>query len=188
MFCFLFRYAKDLLLPSLLKDGYEPLNNLLIDAEEIESAKLEWEEAYQKEIALLASELADLEKMDPTPFLTYTREDASRSWHGLDGQPMPLWTPPIPISSATESKLRVEEHLSYLYQINLMDEVDLPPVFVKKELLKRSATDAGLNNTELDKHAKMLRKQEGDHAFASTPGGKNDFMKKFFKKLEANHS
>ena len=108
-----FRYARDLLLPSLLKHGYEI--STTYDCYEIESAKTEWEEAYQKEIALLASELEDLEKMDPTPFLTYTREDSSRSWHGLDGAPMPLWTPPIPLSNASDTKLRVEEHLTYLY-------------------------------------------------------------------------
>ena len=102
-----------MLLPSLLKHGYEI--STTYDCDEIESAKIEWEEAYQKEIALLASELEDLEKMDPTPFLTYTREDSSRSWHGLDGAPMPLWTPPIPLSNASDTKLRVEEHLTYLY-------------------------------------------------------------------------
>ena len=53
-----------------------------------------------------------------------------------------------------------------------MEEVDLPSVFVKKELgLKRSANEAGLNNTEIDKHAKMIRKQEGEQHFGSTPGG-----------------
>ena len=170
------------MLPSLLKghgsERFALQKGLLFssyeDSEDIESAKLEWEVAYQKEIALLASEIEDLEKMDPTPILTYTREDSSRSWHGLDGAPMPLWTPPIPLSNpASESKFRVEEHLTYLYQSVLMEEVDLPPVFVKKELgLKRTATEAGINNSEIDKHGKMLRKQEqGDLNFGSTPGG-----------------
>ena len=170
------------MLPSLLKHGSErALHKGLLfsyeDSEDIEAAKLEWEVAYQKEIALLASEIEDLEKMDPTPILTYTREDSSRSWHGLDGAPMPLWTPPIPLSNpASESKFRVEEHLSYLYQSVLMEEVDLPPVFVKKELgLKRTAAEAGINNSEIDKHGKMLRKQEGDHNFGSTPGGMYNF-------------
>lgn len=125
-----------------------------MDDMDIEAAKLEWEESYQKELALLASELEDLERMEPQ--LCYSREDATRSWHGLDGQPMPLWTPPIPITSTAETKLRVEEHLSYLYEISLMEEIDLPPVFVKKELLKRSAVDAA---NELDKH--KMRKEDG---------------------------
>ena len=72
----------------------------IIDIEDIETAKLEWEEAFQKELAILASELEDLERMEPP--LTYSREDASRSWHsGLDGQPMALWTPPMPVSTLT---------------------------------------------------------------------------------------
>lgn len=125
---------------------------------------MEWEEAYQSELALLASELDDLERIEPQ--LTYCREDASRSWHGLDGQPMPLWTPPIPLSSSIveNSKLRVDEHLSYLYEITLMEESDLPPVYVKKELLKRSASEAA---NELDKH-KMMRKEDG---YVSAHGG-----------------
>ena len=59
-----------------------------------------------------------------------------------------------------------------------MEEVDLPSVFVKKELgLKRSANEAGLNNTEIDKHAKMIRKQEGgEQHFGSTPGGNCFFL------------
>lgn len=58
-----------------------------------------------------------------------------------------------------------------------MEEVDLPSVFVKKELgLKRSANEAGLNNTEIDKHAKMIRKQEGEQHFGSTPGGNFFFI------------
>ena len=67
----------------------------------------------------------------------------------------------------------------------LMEEVDLPSVFVKKELgLKRSANEAGLNNTEIDKHAKMIRKQEGEQHFGSTPGG-NFFLSLFCQIL--NH-
>lgn len=144
-----------MLLPSLsLPSEYR----YCLDDDDEETAKMEWEEAYQKELALLASELEDLERMEPQ--LCYSREDASRSWHGLDGQPMPLWTPPIPSitsAAAAETKLRVEEHLSYLYQIRLMEEIDLPPVYVKKELLKRQgAVDAA---NEMDKH--KMRKEDG---------------------------
>ena len=155
-----------MLLPALLKEGFEPSSNLklFIDAEDI-NAKFEWEEAYQAEIALLASELENLRKMEPQ--LTYSREDASRSWHGLDGQPMPLWTPPIPLSNASETKFRVEDHLSYLYQINLMEENDLPPVYVKKELLKRTA-NANEPVNDLEKH--KIRKSE-DGLFPSNQGG-----------------
>ena len=65
-----------------------------------------------------------------------------------------------------------------------MEEVDLPSVFVKKELgLKRSANEAGLNNTEIDKHAKMIRKQEGEPHFGSTPGGKIGFCLLDFAKF-----
>ena len=136
----------------------------IIDIEDIETAKLEWEEAFQKELAILASELEDLERMEPP--LTYSREDASRSWHsGLDGQPMALWTPPMPVSSLTSEaavkagNLRVDEHLSYLYQMSLMEEASLPPVYVKKELLKRTALEAELDG----KHKMHHRNKDHGH-------------------------
>ena len=135
-----------------------------IDIEDIETAKLEWEEAFQKELAILASELEDLERMEPP--LTYSREDASRSWHsGLDGQPMALWTPPMPVSTLTSEaavkagNLRVDEHLSYLYQMSLMEEASLPPVYVKKELLKRTALEAELDG----KHKMHHRNKDHGH-------------------------
>ena len=136
----------------------------IIDIEDIETAKLEWEEAFQKELAILASELEDLERMEPP--LTYSREDASRSWHsGLDGQPMALWTPPMPVSTLTSEaavkagNLRVDEHLSYLYQMSLMEEASLPPVYVKKELLKRTALEAELDG----KHKLHHRNKDHGH-------------------------
>ena len=136
----------------------------IIDIEDIETAKLEWEEAFQKELAILASELEDLERMEPP--LTYSREDASRSWHsGLDGQPMALWTPPMPVSTLTSEaavkagNLRVDEHLSYLYQMSLMEEASLPPVYVKKELLKRTALEAELDG----KHKMHHRNKDHGH-------------------------
>ena len=152
------RYAQEIL-PTLMKE-HDDIHKL--NFEDIEATKLEWEEAFQKELAILASELEDLERMEPP--LTYSREDASRSWHGLDGQPMPLWTPSTPSTLGLEVKpgsLRVDEHLSYLYEMTLMEEANLPPVYIKKELLKRTASEA-----ELDKH--KMRKDDG---YPSSTGG-----------------
>ena len=139
----------------LVKEGSDVW---LVDAEELETAKLDWEEAYQKELAFIANELEELDKMEPQ--LTYSREDSSRSWHGLDGQPMPLWMPPMP-SNMNNNEFRVDEHLSCLYNMNLMEESELPTIYVKKEL-KRSGAE--LQN-DLDKH--KIRKEDG---FASQGG------------------
>ena len=160
IFLSIYRYAQ-LILPTLMKEQEDFHKLGLVD---LEAAKLEWEEAFQKELALLASELEAMDRLEPP--LTYSRDDASRSWHGLDGQPMALWTPPMPIPNAqmgpeVKTGLRVDEHLSYLYEITLMEETALPPVYIKKEL-KRTAAEA-----QLDKH-KMRKEAEG---YPSTPGG-----------------
>merc|ERR1712209_6691 len=70
------RYARENLMPMLVKEGIENYN-YLVDPEELENAKLDWEEAYQKELAFIESEMEELEKMEPQ--LTYSREDSSRS-------------------------------------------------------------------------------------------------------------
>jgi E1A-binding protein p400 len=122
--------------PSLkLSQNREILNN--------EESKLHWELQYQSQLAELESEKAHL---DSLPLIVYSTEDggraSSKSWHGRDGQPMGIWTPPMPSTmhqllqdpSGTELSFN---YLSYLYDtdmLNLMDDTELPPVYVKKEL------------------------------------------------------
>merc|ERR1712001_537202 len=85
---------------------------------------------------------------------------------------MALWTPPMPVSTLTSEaavkagNLRVDEHLSYLYQMSLMEEASWPPVYVKKELLKRTALEA-----ELDGKHKMHHRNNvtGAAAAAANP-------------------
>ncbi len=55
--------------------------------------KRDWEDRYQTELTSAKAEMDELENL---PCLTYSSEDAGRTWHGRDGQPMPLWTPPTP--------------------------------------------------------------------------------------------
>ena len=55
----------------LVKEGSDVY---LVDAEELETAKMDWEEAYQKELNFIASEMEELEKMEPQ--LSYSREDS----------------------------------------------------------------------------------------------------------------
>ena len=130
----------------------DPVN--FIDEEE---EKRGWEDRYQAEYSAAKAEIAELENL---PCLTYSSEDASRTWHGRDGQPMPLWTPPTP-SMTSETDL-VDHPLSFLYKTRLMDELELPPIFIKKETtpppllastlalaagssgIKRTAGEAGL--------------------------------------------
>ena len=154
-----FSYAVEWI-QDLLEDDPSMLDeDLLIDPMTFideEEEKRDWEERYQMELAAAQDEMDELERM---PLLTYSSEDANRTWHGRDGQPMPLWTPPTP-SMTSETDL-TDHHLSFLYKTRLMDESELPPIFVKKEAtppplansssmsssvaagLKRTASDAG---------------------------------------------
>ena len=81
----------------------------------------------------------------------------SRSWHGLDGQPMPLWMPPMP--TLNNNEFRVDEHLSCLYQMNLMEEADLPAIYVKKELKR---------NSDVPDLEKKIRKEDGFNSQGGT--------------------
>ena len=164
-FYFSFRYAVHWIQQLLEADplildhddlSFDPLN--FIDEEE---EKREWETRYQSELSAAKEEMDQLDLM---PCLTYSSEDASRTWHGHDGQPMPLWTPPTP-SMTGETDL--DHHLSFLYKTRLMEESELPPIYVKKETtppplsgsahatagvssgLKRTASEAGFG-TGLD--------------------------------------
>ncbi len=125
------------------------------DDEEAAAAamKAEWETCRQNELTDLAKEL---DYLDSLPYcLTFSSEDAARSWHGKDGQPMPLWTAPsaaaVAMMEAGQSEERaplwepsitgdflsitdlMEHYLTFLYRSELMDESELPPVHIKKE-------------------------------------------------------
>ena len=68
------------------------------DDKTADGCKVEWENRYNATLSDFAAELALL---DSAPCcLTFSSEDASRSWHGRDGQPMPLWTAPSSAAAA----------------------------------------------------------------------------------------
>ena len=109
--------------------------------------KLHYETHFQEVLKELSLEL---ELLNAMPCLTYSYEDSNRSWHGNDGQPMPLWTP---ITSATAAETEIlDQYLTFLYKSELMDEADLPPVYTKKDAvvpglgLKRTASEAHLDS------------------------------------------
>ncbi len=105
------------------------------DAFDLQQEKLRWETAFQEALASLQRALR---RLDDEPCLTYSYDDMQRSWHGRDGQPMPLWTAGVSSSTAAaaqqqQEEMAVDAHAEFLYARELMDESRLPPVHVKKE-------------------------------------------------------
>ncbi len=135
---------------------------------EEEGDKLRWERTLADAYLEMREDLRRLH--EGRPCLTYAYEDMQRSWHGRDGQPMPLWTAMAAMAPAAATAMQpnpqeeapaVEMHTSFLYQRELMDESQLPPVHVKKEPalqtqigqiggLKRTASEAGLLGGPMD--------------------------------------
>ena len=141
----------------ILNDKYQDLSpSLKFDSTALNSAgaresiydeeyKLQWELQYQSQLAELE---AEQEHLDSLPFIVYSTEDggrtSSKNWFGRDGQPMPLWSPPMPSAMHPSYLVQLQDpsgselnsnYYSYLYDtIRLMDENELPPVYVKKEL------------------------------------------------------
>ena len=77
------------------------------DGDKTADGKAEWENRYN---AALSDYAAELSVLDSAPCcLTFSSEDATRSWHGRDGQPMPLWTAP---SSAAAAVAMLESGMS----------------------------------------------------------------------------
>ncbi len=123
-----------------------------------DTEKYHWESSFQETLASLTAELEQLAQM---PALTYSYEDMLRSWHGRDGQPMPLWT----ALSAADALEPVDPQHTFLYSKELMDESELPPIYIKKEAaiaaatvpavpavgqaMKRTASEAGLYETPM---------------------------------------
>ena len=83
-------------------DGDVPLavlnGDLFDDDDKTADCKVEWENRYNATLSDFAAELALLDSVPCC--LTFSSEDASRSWHGRDGQPMPLWTAPSSAAAA----------------------------------------------------------------------------------------
>ena len=77
------------------------------DDDDLESSKaaagckMEWESRFSATLSDVAAELAYLDSVPCC--LTFSAEDAARSWHGRDGQPMPLWTAPSSAMAMTDS-------------------------------------------------------------------------------------
>ena len=77
------------------------------DGAKTAEGKAEWESRYN---AALSDYAAEMSVLDSAPCcLTFSSEDATRSWHGRDGQPMPLWTAP---SSAAAAVAMLESGMS----------------------------------------------------------------------------
>ena len=131
--------------PSLKFSNLLPKSTLSTEIIEEES-KLQWELQFQSQLAELDVERGQMESL---PLIMYSAEDggrsASKNWHGRDGQPMMLWTPPVPSSMHPSYIMQLQEpsgtditsnYFSYLYDTStLMDETELPPIHVKKELV-----------------------------------------------------
>ena len=83
-------------------DGDVPLavlnGDLFDDDDKTADCKVGWENRYNATLSDFAAELALLDSVPCC--LTFSSEDASRSWHGRDGQPMPLWTAPSSAAAA----------------------------------------------------------------------------------------
>ena len=77
--------------------------------------KVEWENRFNATLSDFAAELALLDSVPCC--LTFSSEDASRSWHGRDGQPMPLWTAP---SSAASAVAMMESGTSRVHQMYVL--------------------------------------------------------------------
>ena len=84
------------------------------DGAKTAEGKAEWESRYN---AALSDYAAELSVLDSAPCcLTFSSEDATRSWHGRDGQPMPLWTAP---SSAAAAVAMLESGMSRYNRISV---------------------------------------------------------------------
>ncbi|XP_039480990.1 helicase domino isoform X1 [Drosophila santomea] len=112
---------------------------------ELEAQKREWEAnrlaAMHKEEELLKQE-TEAEEM-----LTYSRKDSSNQvWISRNTmEQMPMWCPPTPPQD-NDNDIYIDYSLSFMYELEPIAEMDLPPVYVRKEH-KRSRTDAGYDGS-----------------------------------------
>ncbi|XP_022917364.2 helicase domino isoform X2 [Onthophagus taurus] len=109
---------------------------------EIEEQKLEWERnrlaAMKEEEERRARELEEDNEL-----LTFSREDAINQVWVSDNtmELMPMWCPPTPPQQDTD--VYIDQTMAFLYDINVMSESQLPPVYVKKDN-KRNRHESGL--------------------------------------------
>ncbi|XP_002138575.3 helicase domino isoform X1 [Drosophila pseudoobscura] len=112
---------------------------------ELEAQKREWEAnrlaVMQKEEELLKPE-AEAEEL-----LTYSRKDSSNQvWISRNTmEQMPMWCPPTPPQDS-ENDIYIDHSLSFMYDLVPIAELDLPPVYVRKEN-KRSRSEAGYDGS-----------------------------------------
>ncbi|XP_073971581.1 domino helicase isoform X3 [Rhodnius prolixus] len=118
---------------------------------EIEQQKREWEQGRLAALRIDQDELISgkgghhLESTGDIndDSITYSGLDArNQIWLSDDGRDiMPMWCPPTPPQD--DSDVYIDHALGLLYQQNIMNEAQLPPVFVKKER-KRNRIEANL--------------------------------------------
>lgn len=67
-----------------------------------------------------------------------------------------MWCPPTPPHQDTDRY--IDHTMGFLYDMNVMSESQLPPIYVKKEAVKRSRHEAGLSDSR--RALKIPRKDE----------------------------
>uniref|UniRef100_A0A224XG66 Putative chromatin remodeling complex wstf-iswi small subunit n=1 Tax=Panstrongylus lignarius TaxID=156445 RepID=A0A224XG66_9HEMI len=115
---------------------------------EIEQQKREWEQGRLAALRIDQDEHTKDGQLDSTAdinddSITYSGLDArNQIWLSDDGRDvMPMWCPPTPPQD--DSDVYIDHALGLLYQQNIMNEAQLPPVFVKKDR-KRNRVEANL--------------------------------------------
>ncbi|XP_060528585.1 helicase domino isoform X2 [Cylas formicarius] len=124
---------------------------------EIEEQKREWEQnrmaAMREEEKRRAREIEN-----DNEIISYAREDAQNQVWMSEGslEQMPMWCPPTP--PQLETDVYIDHTVSFLYDVNIMSESQLPPIYVKRET-KRTRVDADIG---LDgrRAAKIPRKDD----------------------------
>lgn len=71
-----------------------------------------------------------------------------------------MWCPPTPPHQDTD--IYIDHTMTFLYDQDVMPESQLPPVYIKKEAIKRSRHEAGLMDTR--RAIKMARKDDAIYA------------------------
>ncbi|KAJ8964537.1 hypothetical protein NQ314_004832 [Rhamnusium bicolor] len=72
---------------------------------------------------------------------------------------MPMWCPPTPPQH--ENDMFIDQTMSFLYDMNIMSESQLPPIYVKREA-KRTRLEVGLVDSR--RSLKLPRKEESTNA------------------------
>jgi E1A-binding protein p400 len=72
---------------------------------------------------------------------------------------MPMWCPPTPPQQETD--IYIDQTMSFLYDMNIMSESQLPPIYVKKEA-KRTRHEAGFVDSR--RALKIPRKEDAMNA------------------------